>query len=173
MASFAINRSLRSRTLKQSCTSLMVMARRTGFFASFGVNSSRAELRSTCPSATAISKICFRSTQMIDDRERQTLGLQVQQILKFITLQATKLPIRESAHKMNRYPVHVIFPRRVLPLPAVIGKVDLLDELAKLPDLVRLSLGVFLCDDGLDRFPSLCFGHLLDKPEHTATAFAI
>ena len=49
------------RAPKHICTSFIVIARRTGFFASLGVNSSSAGLRSTWPSATAISKICFRS----------------------------------------------------------------------------------------------------------------
>jgi len=45
---------------------------------------------------------------------------------------------------MNRHPVHVVHPRRGLPLAAVVGEVDLGHKLTKGPDPVLFVLGIGL-----------------------------
>jgi hypothetical protein len=86
--------------------------------------------------------------QMIDNRERKPpFAFRSSKILKLIAPKARKLPILERPRPDDMDPVHVVFPRRVLPLPAVVGKVDLLDELAKLPALFGLPLGVLFGHD--------------------------
>jgi len=85
---------------------------------------------------------------MIDNGERRAFALRfpVQKVLKLIAFERRKLPLPERAHKMNRDPVHVVVLRRILPLAAVVRKIDLGHELAKAPDSVVLAPDVDLGD---------------------------
>jgi hypothetical protein len=61
----------------------------------------------------------------------------------------------------------------MFPLPAVVRKVDLLGELPKLPDPVRLALGLFRCHNAGNFFPRLGFGHLADEADGFAFLLAV
>jgi hypothetical protein len=74
---------------------------------------------------------------------------------------------------MYRNPVHVVFPRRVFPFPAVIRKVDFLDEFPKLPRPVGVPLCTFICNDFGDFLTSLALGHLIDQANDFALSLAI
>ena len=91
--------------------------------------------------------------QMIDDRERKPiLRLAIEQILQLVAPEAGSSR-RRTPHQMNGYPVHVVLPRRVLPLPAVVGEIDILDELAESArSLFSCRLAFSSADDPVDRF---------------------
>src|SRR5579864_7838562 len=69
--------------------------------------------------------------------------------------------------------VHVVLPRRFLPFPAVVGKVNVFDELPELPGPVGFSLRPFRRDDPGDFLPSFAFGHVPDRTDHLAFPLAI
>src|SRR5206468_12571187 len=74
---------------------------------------------------------------------------------------------------MNRHPVQVVFLRRILPLAAVVRKIDLRHELAEAPDLVLLAPGVDLSNDAIHSLPRVRLSHVLDQADHAALAPSI
>src|ERR1035437_4215861 len=74
---------------------------------------------------------------------------------------------------MDRYPVHVVFARGLLPLPAVVRNVNFIHELTKLPTSVYLAFGVLLGDNSTHCFPGLGLRHLFDQTKNPTFAPAI
>src|SRR5277367_4989601 len=74
---------------------------------------------------------------------------------------------------MHVHPVDVVFARRVLPLPAVVPEINLLDEFTKPPRPAGVTLRTLFGDDPGDFIPSLGFGHVLNQTDHLASALAI
>src|SRR5580704_4006487 len=56
----------------------------------------------------------------------------------------------------------------MLPFPAVVGDVHMLDKLTEAPDFVFLTFGVFLRHDPVDRFARRRFRHAFDEAQDTA-----
>src|SRR5271156_6263751 len=86
--------------------------------------------------------------QMIDGRERKALtGLAVEKILQLVALKTSQFPHAEHFNEMDADPVHVVHPCRCLPLAAIVGEVNLRDELAEAPGSVFLPPRLHLADD--------------------------
>ena len=113
-------------------------------------------------------------SEMIDNGEgKPTLRFLVQKILKLVTVNAGQLTIPEICDKMDLGSIYVVFPCGLLPLPAVVGNLDFIQEFAKVPTSVRLAFGGFLSDNPIHCFPGLGLGHVLHQAQDPALAPAI